>query len=240
MSPPIVSSLAVVRRRAWSSSSSRAVNRRKNRCWPSVSTRSARSPVTVSLIVLVMSSTFLVGIHDARQLSGQFLTALTGYSWHGQHEFADAATAFAVADAPVLAGDGSRRPAGGIAANPAPRRRPAARARLPGRGPARRRGRVSTRRRRRPATARARRRRGGGARDRAARRGAEPGRRQRRGVGPGAEQGRPGDAQAAAAPGGGPADDDPAARLDRGGAGAHRPRRPHHRRPSLSGHGAAP
>src|SRR3954464_5552349 len=153
MSPPIVSSLAVVRRRAWSSSSSRAVNRRKNRCWPSVSTRSARSPVTVSLIVLVMSSTFLVGVHDARQLSGHFLTALTGYSWHGQHEFADAATAFAVADAPVLAGDGSRRPAGGIAANPAPRRRPAARARLPGRGPARRRGRGSTRRPRRPAPA---------------------------------------------------------------------------------------
>ena len=68
---------------------------------------------------------------------------------HGQHRVPDPRPPRPARGPPLLAGHRARRPPRGVAAHPAPRRRPAAGARLPGGGGTRRRRRLPARRRQR-------------------------------------------------------------------------------------------
>ena len=133
-------------------------------------------------------------------------------SAHGRHEHPHAAPALPAAEPAVLGRRRARRPARGLGAHPAPRRRPAARARLPGGGAARRRRRLPARARgrrcRRWSSTTTRRSRWPSGLQAAAQ---TRGRRDGGGLGAGADQGRAGAAGPAAPPGG------RAARGDRAG-----------------------
>ena len=164
---------------------------------------------------------------------------IADYSWGHEHERTDAAAAVPAPDPPLLAGSGALRAARGEPADAAPRRRPAARARLHRRrGPRRRRRLPAARRWLAPAAAARGR---GGRRDRrrAAHRRGGRGRRDGRLVGAGALQGAVAHAAAAAPPDGRGRQPDRVARPVGGGAGLRR-RGAHHPRPGLPRQRAAP